>query len=135
VHRLKLIAVAAVIGLAVAGSAFAYRVVRVGPAADGKTFMVHPSDRLVVTLPGNASTGYSWKLLHVDSSVVKFVSRSYVAKPIPPKVGAGGAYVLRFRAAAIGTTKLKLGYIQAGSSKSAKTFSLKLVVRSPAPRV
>jgi predicted secreted protein len=135
VYRFKVISLAAVATLVLSGSALAYRVVRVGELANGKTIMVHPSDRLLITLPGNATTGYTWRVLHSDSSVLKFVSRKYVTRSMPPKVGMSGNYVLRFRAVGIGTTKLRLGYVQSGSSTSAKSFSLHVIVKSPAPHV
>ena len=126
-----------VVALVVPTVALAYRIVRVGRLANGKTIVLRPSDRLVVTLPGNASTGYSWGILFLDKSVVKDVSVSYVPRSGPPKIGAAGKFVLRFRAVHVGTTKLKLGYLQEGNSNAvpAKTYVLHLTVKPAPPRV
>jgi predicted secreted protein len=135
--RVRIIPVLLVAALVAPSAALAYRVVRVGRLANGKTIVLRPSDRLVVTLPGNATTGYSWSVLQIDKPVVKYLGRSYVPPSYPGKVGAGGKYVLRFRAVRDGTTKLKLGYLQEGNSNAvpAKTYVLHLTVKPPPPRV
>jgi inhibitor of cysteine peptidase len=135
--KTRTISLLLIVALVVPGAALAYRVVRVGRLANGKTIVLRPSDRLVVTLPGNATTGYSWSVLHLDKSVVKYVGQTYVPRSAPGKVGAGGKYVLRFRAVRDGTTKLKLGYLQEGNSNAvpAKTYVLHLTVKPPPPRV
>ena len=134
--RARTISLLLVVALVVPGAALAYRVVRAGRLANGKTIVLRPSDRLVVTLPGNATTGYSWGILFLDKSVVKDVSVSYVPSSYPGKAGGGGKYILRFRAVHVGTTKLKLGYLQEGNSNAvpAKTYVLHLTVKPP-PRV
>ena len=133
--RARTVLLALPIALVFVGSALAYRVVHVGQLDNGKTIILHPSDRLVVSLPGNASTGYVWRVRALDRSVVAFVSRTYVQKSPPPKSGVSGVYVLRFRAKTPGTTTLKLGYVQGTGTRAAKTYTLHLIVRSPAPRV
>lgn len=135
--RIKAITTLLALALILPATALAYRVVHVGRTWNGKSVLLHPSDRLVVTLAGNATTGYSWSVLHVDPKVVKYLGRTYVAHPTPPAVGGGGKYILRFRAVAIGTTTLKLGYLQEGNSNAVptKTYTLHLTVKSPVPRV
>jgi predicted secreted protein len=46
-------------------------------------------------------------------------------------VGAGGTYVLRFRAIKAGKSRVKLGYVQSGNTtaRPAKTFPLLVVVK------
>jgi predicted secreted protein len=135
--RTRTISLLLAAALVVPGAALAYRVVRVGLLANGKTIVLRPSDRLVVTLPGNATTAYSWSVLHVDKSVVKYLGRAYVPPSSPGKGGAGGKYILRFRAVRDGTTKLKLGYLQEGNSNAvpARTYVLHLTVKPPPRRV
>ena len=136
-RRLHLLLVAFFVCLLAASAAFAGRIVEVGQLSNGKTIVLHPTDRLVVTLAGNASTGYFWRVKTLDRRFVKFVSRIYVPSDGDPKVGAAGKYVLRFRAVAVGATPLKLAYVQSGGSgaKPAKTFRLSLVVKAPPPRI
>jgi inhibitor of cysteine peptidase len=117
--------------LLVVSAAAASRVVRVGPRANGGRVVLHRGDRLVVSLPGNATTGYSWRVSAVNRAILKPLGVTYVPKKVvPPKVGAGGTFVLHFRAIADGTTRLKLVYAQAGNAtaRPAKTFSLKVFV-------
>ena len=130
-RRLQAFVLIALAVLAVSvGSALAARVVKVGASANGKTIGLHVRDVLVVTLRGNASAGFSWRVRTLKRTIVKFVRRTYVPGS---GVGAGGKYVLRFRAVGVGTTPLKLVYVQSGHTKAAKTFRLTLVVKAPPP--
>jgi inhibitor of cysteine peptidase len=109
------------------------QIVRVGKRVNGTTVALHRGDTLVVSLAGNASTGYSWRVRALDRSVVKPTGSTYVQrKTTPPKVGVGGTYVLRFRALAQGKTRLKLVYVRSGNTTAppARTFVLSVVVKS-----
>lgn len=117
------------------GAAAASTIVRVGPKANGRLLRLQTSDILVVSLPGNASTGFAWKVRSVDRSVLRPISTKYVPRPSGGKVGTGGTFVLRFRADQAGRTRLGLGYMQSGSTNAAKTFSLRVLVVKPLPRV
>jgi inhibitor of cysteine peptidase len=122
-----------VAALILAGAALAGRIVRVGPSANGKKTVLHARDTLIVSLPGNATTGFSWRLRRVDRAVLKLTSSDYIPnKTSPPRVGSGGKFVFRFRAVADGTTPLKLVYVQAGklNATPAKTFRLTVYVIS-----
>jgi predicted secreted protein len=131
-RRRSFIAAAALFAFLFAvGASLAARVVRVGPRANGGRVILHREDRLVVSLPGNATTGYSWRVGSVNRTILKPLGVTYVPKKVtPPKVGAGGTFVLRFRAMANGMTRLKLVYAQAGNAaaRPAKTFALKVFV-------
>jgi predicted secreted protein len=89
---------------------------KIGPKANGTTVLLHTSDVLVVSLPGNATTGYGWRIFSIDKTVLKHLGTRYVPKKAVPGqvVGSGGTYVLRFRAVGPGASPLKLGYVQAG---------------------
>ncbi|MGZ8695186.1 MAG: protease inhibitor I42 family protein [Gaiellaceae bacterium] len=76
--------------------------------------------KLRVTLRGNPSTGYIGKVLSVDRSILKPGAWSY--KPGGGAPGAGGLETRGFSALKPGTTRLKLGQVQAGSKRVAKTF-------------
>jgi predicted secreted protein len=106
-------------------------IVKVGPKANGTELLLHPTDQLVVSLPGNATTGYSWRVRSVNQTVLRHVSTHYVPKQtVPPKVGSGGTYVLSFRAGFSGVTTLKLVYKQAGrNGKVGKRFTLDVTVK------
>jgi predicted secreted protein len=105
------------------------RIVKVGPKANGATVLLHPADTLVVSLPGNATTGYSWRIRAVNRTVLQHTSTRYVPKT-PIRVGSGGTYVLRFKAAMAGVSTLKLVYVRAGrNAKVAKKFTLDVNVK------
>ena len=77
----------------------------------GRTVSVRPGAAIVITLPSNPSTGYSWKLVAGDGRVVHLVSHRYE----PPKKalpGAGGHEVWRFVAGVRGSVSLVLGYLR-----------------------
>lgn len=122
------------IGVLVAAAA-ASSIVKVGPKANGSVVRLRTSDILVVSLPGNATTGFAWKVRSVNRTVLKPISTKYVPRPSGGKVGTGGTFVLRFRADQAGRTRLVLGYMQSGSTSAAKTFSLRVFVVKPLPRV
>lgn len=117
--------------LAAAVPALAGDVVKVGQNANGKTVRLDVGDTLVVSLAGNATTGYEWTVAAIDLKVLKPAGKQYVPKKVAPGiVGAGGTYVLRFRAAAAGKTALKLAYARPWEKgvKPARTFSLTVAV-------
>lgn len=135
-RSLTLIAVTASVLAFGVGAATAGRIVKAGPGSNGKTTILQPTDILVVSLPGNATTGYAWRLRSVDKTVLRPGSVKYVPRKTPTgKVGTGGTYVLRFRALRLGTTRLRLAYVQAGGTKAAKTYMLNVLVKKLPPRV
>lgn len=134
-RRISFLLVTTVAIGALATAAAAGTVVKVGPKSNGKIVQLKTSDILLVSLPGNATTGFSWKVRAVDKTVLRPISSKYVPRSSGGKVGAGGTFVLRFRADHAGTTRLRLGYMQAGSTKVAKTYALRVIVVKSLPRV
>jgi predicted secreted protein len=123
---------AAVVAAAlVAAVAHATTIVKVGPRANGTSMRLHERDLLVVSLPGNATTGFAWRVRSVDRKVLELLSSKYVPRKSGGKVGTGGTYVFRFMAVAAGKTTLKLGYVQAGGTTAAKTYQLTITVKKP----
>jgi predicted secreted protein len=125
------VAVAATLSLLVLGSsASAADIRRVGPKANGSSIMIPLDTILVVSLPGNATTGYSWRVRLVNRDILKPLSVRYMPKkPLPGHVGGGGTYVLRFQAISYGMTRLRLVYALAGANASpTKTFTLRVRV-------
>jgi predicted secreted protein len=126
--------VAALIAVALgAAVAHATTIVKVGPRANGSSVRLHQRDVLVVSLPGNATTGYAWRVRAVDRKVLELLSSKYVPRKSGGKVGTGGTYVLRFMGVAAGKTTLKLAYVQTGNTRAAKTFRLNVTVAKPPP--
>ncbi len=117
-RRLALIAAAAV--LLVTGTALAAKTVTIGQQANGTNVHLKAGDTLRVSLRGNPSTGYMWRVLKVDRTVLK--PAGYTFKPDAARPGAGGVETRRFKAVKAGTTRLKLAQQQSGSGHVAKIF-------------
>ncbi|MGW1786104.1 protease inhibitor I42 family protein [Streptomyces sp. NPDC002143] len=67
---------------------------------------VSPGDEVVVQLPRNATTGYSWSVQRVDGALeVTGDAYELFGQPSP---GAGGRQVVRIRAAAAGEGLVRL---------------------------
>lgn len=66
----------------------------------------------IITLDGNATTGYQWQLASsIDDSLVKFVSSEYV----PDKTGltgSGGKSIWTFKAVRAGKAQVSFQYVR-----------------------
>jgi inhibitor of cysteine peptidase len=87
-------------------------------SSNAKVEVFHESDtsisvktgqRFVLALPANPSTGYSWKAIIANPTVVRPTGSQQVNPPSAPP-GAGGTQRLGFKAVAKGTTTLDLLY-------------------------
>ncbi|MGD0167235.1 MAG: protease inhibitor I42 family protein [Gaiellaceae bacterium] len=127
------VSVALLVALTLAASGAATtRVVNVGLAKNGKSVTLHRGYLLVVSLRGNATTGYAWELKSVNRSLLKPLGVSYVPDANPTHlVGRGGVYKLRFRATAPGATMLRLNY--ARGKQLGGSYRLRVVVSGPIP--
>jgi predicted secreted protein len=125
-----LIAVLAALALAAGASAAVSSGGRhqVGAKQNGKTVTLDRGDYLLVSLKGNATTGYAWRVASVNKSVLKPLGVRYVPNPNPEGLlGVGGVYKLRFKAIAKGRTTLRLVYAQVKTIGG--TDKLHIVVR------
>ncbi len=70
---------------------------------NGQTFVIPAGGRVVVRLPENPSTGYSWQFFFFphDQNVLTGADENYVASD-SPFLGAGGTKELSFTAARAG---------------------------------
>lgn len=100
---------------------------RLGSEANGTTIGLAVGGHLYISLKGNATTGYAWKIESVSRSVLQPSPVKYVQSPNPRHlVGVGGVYKLSFTGLAQGTTVLKLVY--ARGNASSEIFWLRVVV-------
>lgn len=67
-------------------------------AADNNAIAVHQAQpQFTISLPGNATTGYSWLLTTYNSHLIKEVSSSYKENPHPlGMVGVPGNFIFTF---------------------------------------
>lgn len=104
-------------------------VLTVGASANGRTFHLKQSGTLVIRLPANASTGYSWSIARSGAPVLRLRSHAYFA-PKTNRLGAAGTYVARFTAATRGTAHVKLVYVRHThpATPPARVYRLTVVV-------
>jgi inhibitor of cysteine peptidase len=121
-----------IVALAVATLAAATSVIAAGPKDLAR------GDGTVLELPGNPSTGYSWRLDAAKSenaSIVTIEDLGYVKSDPPPgekrRMGAPAPYHFRITGVAEGTAKLVFEYVQPWVGKPGKTEELTLHVTAP----
>ena len=91
-----------------------------------------PGQPLVVRLPSNPSTGYSWTYKVVGDDVLRLDSVSGVTAAKDGMAGAPGETVWSFRAQGKGIAQLSYVYTRAWEKNAtpAKTFNLTVVVQT-----
>lgn len=89
---------AAALVFAVAAGAAGAAAIPLGQKANGRSAYAKVRDTLVITLPANASTGYSWRFVSQGGSLLQLPSARYMpAAPDAgaPRPGAPGKHVAR----------------------------------------
>lgn len=91
-----------------------------------------PGQPLVVRLPSNPSTGFSWSYQVVGDDVLRLGSVSGVTAAKDGMVGAPGETVWSFRAQGKGIAQLNYVYARSWEKNAppAKTFRLTVVVQT-----
>lgn len=117
--------------LAISAAAHGPRVIGIGQKQNGENAGVHRGDTLVVSLPANPPTGYSWRISAVNRRLLRPDGTGYVPAAHPPLAQrARGVVVFIFKAVATGTTTLKLTYANSGK-QVAKRFVVRISVDPP----
>jgi inhibitor of cysteine peptidase len=86
-------------------------------------------DRLVVTLDGNPTTGYSWEVASNDPAILRPIGEAQVT-PDTSALGSGGKVTRQFEAVGAGQMPLKLIYHRPFETGVAplKTFEMTVTV-------
>jgi inhibitor of cysteine peptidase len=98
---------------------------------DGKTVTVPVGKDIVIRLPGNPTTGFSWKIGEVKGEAVKSQGEpAYVTRPHKPgMVGVGGTYTFKLQAVEEGKATVKLVYLRPWEKKDPhQTFTVTVQV-------
>jgi inhibitor of cysteine peptidase len=82
--------------------------VAINQSSSGSTVSLHQNQIMIVTLPGNGTTGYVWDVVPGSESVLTQQGSEYV--PDSNNAGSGGVYNFTFKAAVPGTATLNLNY-------------------------
>lgn len=85
--------------------------VNIGEAEAGETVQLAPGDTLVLSLPANPGTGYTWEIQPpLDAEVLKPEGEPRSVQQDSGKTGAPVSLVFRFTAGKTGEATLKLIY-------------------------
>ncbi len=104
--------------------------VSVSAEANATTVTLSPGDTLAITLGSNATTGFEWTVLTINTDLVRYDGKAYTGSLIPA-VGSGGAESLCFTALAPGTSRLAVIYHRPFETGIApiETFPLTLEIK------
>ena len=103
--------------------------VSIGDSDDGKTFAVKKGQDVVVSLAGNATTGYQWSVLSTDKSF-GYPEEKYVASN-PNMIGGGGTSTFTWHTNtpfAVGHHTVKLQYKRSWETKANEPFTFSVDV-------
>lgn len=100
-----------------------------GQADSGRRTEIAPGSRIIVQLPENPSTGYSWQLEPVMGDAVTLESNALQTTLSAAAPGAGGSRAFVFLAQSPGTALLRLHLKRPWEAKAAaKTFEVTVQV-------
>ena len=138
-QRIRLVTIAILAAVFAASSLLAQappRNVDIDDSQDGGKLMVFQGDTVQVRLHSTPGTGYSWKVLHVNSGILA-QKKAPVFVPPPQNIpGAEGHLVFDFLASAPGNSTLQLAYARPWEKGTApaRTFTIEVTVRPASDR-
>ncbi len=96
---------------------------------NGRTINAAVGDRVVLSLAGNVTTGYDWKIAAIDPAILQEAGDSTYKQDQAPSgmVGVGGTRTWSFNVKATGSSPLTLEYrrsFEPDSQPAAKTFTV-----------
>ncbi|MDP8263357.1 MAG: protease inhibitor I42 family protein [Candidatus Ancaeobacter aquaticus] len=95
----------------------------------GKTITLSVGQDFTVTLPGNPTTGYTWKLNAAKTNGVSQVKKlNYIGDSDSKLVGSGGSFTFTFKVTAKGKNRITLEYLRPWEKgvPAAKTFEINI---------
>jgi predicted secreted protein len=92
-----------------------YKSVRIGAESDNSTINLNTFDTLVISLSSNQTTGYSWQIVKIDTSMVKEIKRNYQENQ-PANPGSGGTANIFLWLAGPGNSEIKMNYSNVDNS-------------------
>jgi inhibitor of cysteine peptidase len=100
------------------------------PRDNGRQVDINRGQTLVVSLPGNPSTGYLWHLDEVDEQIL-IQTGGATFEPQSEQAGAPGLHTFHFQAVQAGETVLRFVYQRPWEkdTQPLETFSVRVSVR------
>lgn len=105
--------------------------VKISQADAGKTISLAKDDTLVLTLPGNPTTGYTWEAQPTpDEKVLQPSGEPQFTAQDPNRMGSPGEMTFRFTVMNAGQTALKMVYHRPWETQTPPqaTFEVTIVV-------
>ncbi|HEY7082467.1 MAG TPA: protease inhibitor I42 family protein [Nitrososphaeraceae archaeon] len=72
-----------------------------------KSFDANLDDTLIISLKENPTTGYQWKLDHVNAEIISLEESRFFENSVN-RIGSGGTRTFTFKARSSGKTKVQL---------------------------
>lgn len=102
----------------------------------GKTSKARVGQTVEIHLKGNPTTGYEWKMISMETfsqspCVLESLGIAYAPeKSEKPRVGSGGTYIAKFKAAGKGRARVTMQYLRPweGQESPAKSLSFDITV-------
>ena len=97
---------------------------------NNRQISVHAGEGITLTFESNPTTGYSWQVMEIDSSVLTKIGEPEYKSDGMNIPGAGGTETFRFEADGAGETTLVLGYMRPWESvPPIETFTIQVTVQ------
>ncbi len=95
---------------------------------DGKSFDMHSGEVIKITLPENATTGYTWALDNLDTALFSVANK--VSDYSGNQIGSGGqiSFIISANKTGRGTVSLKNWRPWEGDASVTERFSIKVTV-------
>ncbi len=123
----KLTFIAAFIVLFIALAACNAPVAKLAQADNGKTVDLKTGETFTVSLEGNPTTGYSWEITEIEAEVIELTGEPDYDSD-SKLIGSGGMFKFTFKAAAAGTSRVKLVYHRPWEEDVAPLYEFEIMV-------
>ena len=98
----------------------------------GAEFALVTGDTLVVRMPANPTTGYDWRVVSTNDTLLP-AAGDPVNAISSDLIGAGGVYTFRFLAKAAGEAAVQIGEFAPGADDPDQTLDFNATIVDPAP--
>ncbi len=95
---------------------------------NGQEFEINTQTEIIVSLEANPTTGYTWSISNLDTSLIKLIKESTLEAD-SQKLGAPGKQVFHFLSISPGVTELNLIYHREWEKQIAPLDTFQVVVR------
>lgn len=94
---------------------------------NGKTIDVNLNMNFEIALKANPSTGFSWEIIEMDSSIIQFKEKTFTSIDTIP--GSSGIEHIVFKTVQKGQSSLKLGYLRNWEGKGSMADSFSVIIK------